>query len=163
MPKSGLNFPQVYLKPGELFLARQPTIILTILGSCIGATFWSRRLGAGALCHAMLPRCPERVARDRTSAKGRQYVDFCLRELARHFDEMGAVRSEVEVKLFGGADVLTGGVANRPTVGKLNCEMAMDVLREEGFVVSGASLGDRYGRKIRFNTESGDVLMMRLK
>lgn len=61
MPDAGLNFPQVYLKPGELYIAQEPTIILTILGSCIGATFWNRRLGVGALCHAMLPRVSRRV------------------------------------------------------------------------------------------------------
>lgn len=89
-------------------------------------------------------------------------MDFCISELARRFDEMGATRTEVEVKLFGGADVLPGGSAKQPTVGKLNCEAAMEVLRKEGVVVSGASLGDRFGRKIRFNTQTGDVLMMRL-
>ena len=51
--------PEVYLQPGESYLARKPTIIRTILGSCVGVTFWSARLGIGALCHAQLPRMPD--------------------------------------------------------------------------------------------------------
>ena len=43
---------------GELYLARSPAILRTMLGSCVGVTFWSPRLGAGALCHGVLPRCP---------------------------------------------------------------------------------------------------------
>ena len=39
---------EVYLLPGEVHLARTPTIIRTILGSCVGVTFWSPKLGVGA-------------------------------------------------------------------------------------------------------------------
>ena len=46
---------EVYLHPGESYLARKPAIIRTILGSCVGVTFWSGRIGAGALCHAHCP------------------------------------------------------------------------------------------------------------
>ena len=31
----------VYLHPGESYLARKPAIIRTILGSCVGVAFWS--------------------------------------------------------------------------------------------------------------------------
>ena len=55
-PESTL--PEIYLSPGEMVLAREPTILATILGSCIGITFWCARLGVGALCHSILPRCP---------------------------------------------------------------------------------------------------------
>ena len=52
------ELPEVYLQPGESYLARKPAIIRTILGSCVGVTFWCARLGVGALRHAQLPRCP---------------------------------------------------------------------------------------------------------
>ena len=35
--------PEVYLRPGESYLARKPAIIRTILGSCVGVTFWSAK------------------------------------------------------------------------------------------------------------------------
>jgi hypothetical protein len=50
--------PKYSVQPGELYLARKPAILRTILGSCVSVTFWSARLGAGALCHGVLPRCP---------------------------------------------------------------------------------------------------------
>jgi chemotaxis receptor (MCP) glutamine deamidase CheD len=49
----------------------------------------------------------------------------------------------------------------RPTVGRLNIEMAMKVLEEEGFAVSASSLGGRRGVNIYFNTETGEVLLQR--
>ena len=82
------------MQPGESYLAREPTIIRTILGSCVGVTFWSARLGVGALCHAQLPRCPKKPPAGLTQAAGRRYVDFAIRDLARQFDELGVSRTE---------------------------------------------------------------------
>ena len=80
---------EVYLHPGESYLARKPAIIRTILGSCVGVTFWSARLGVGALCHALLPRCPANSSIGLSLANGHRYVDFSIRDLARQFDELG--------------------------------------------------------------------------
>ena len=62
MTESALILPDLDLQPGELYLARKPAILRTILGSCVGVTFWSARLGAGALCHGVLPRCPQEAS-----------------------------------------------------------------------------------------------------
>jgi chemotaxis protein CheD len=157
-PEEGL--PEIFLQPGETFLAREPTVIATILGSCVGVTFWCGRLGIGALCHSMLPRCP---AGRLSIAVGCRYVDFCIRHFAWQFDSIGAVRSEVQVKVFGGADVLAvDNPRSRPTVGRLNFEAAIEVLRDEGYAVTASSVGDTFGRKIRFDTGSGEVRLVRL-
>ena len=153
------ELPDIYLQPGDVCLARRPAIIRTILGSCVGVTFWSARFNAGALCHALLPRCPKNASNGLIPAEGYRYVDFAVRDLARQFDEIGALRQEVEVKLFGGADVLPVSVAGplRPTVGRQNCEMAIDVVSDEGFRVIASSLGGNSGRSIQFYTGTGEV------
>src|SRR3954453_23230386 len=111
-------------QPGELYLARHPAILRTILGSCVGVTFWSSRLGAGALCHGVLPKCPLAWPAGAKDTESHRYVDFSIHYLARQFDALGASRRELQVKLFGGADVLPAtGVEGRPTVGSLNCKM----------------------------------------
>ncbi len=91
-------------------------------------------------------------------------MDFSIRDLARQFDNLGAHRTEVEVKLFGGADVLlvSEGASAKATVGKLNCEAAIEVLRAEGFAVTASSLGGTSGLNIRFDTRTGEVLLRRL-
>jgi chemotaxis protein CheD len=166
MPPHDDELPHVYLRPGEFFLAREPTVIRTILGSCVGITFWSARLRIGALCHSMLPRAPTNLfdsGSEINLAEGRRYVDFCIHDLARQFDELGVPRTQVRVKLFGGADVLA--VANpcaKPTVGRQNADTALHILAEEGYTIEAKSLGDVFGRKIRFNTGNGDVLVRKL-
>jgi chemotaxis protein CheD len=154
--------PEVYVQPGESRLVREPTILRTLLGSCVGIAFRIPRLGVAALCHPMLPRCPARPATILSRSANCRYVDFAIRDLAQHFNQLGVRCDEVEVKLFGGGDVLlTGNDAARPTVGRLNIEAAMKVLEEEGFAVSASSLGGKRGVNIRFNTQTGEVLLQR--
>lgn len=151
------------MQPGECPLVTEPAMICTVLGSCVGITFHVPRLGIGGLCHPMLPKYPvNRLVTMSESAKCR-YVDFTIRAMARRLDSLRAGRGEIEVKLFGGADVLTVSEnATRPSVGKLNCEAAMRVLEEEGFKVAASSLGGRQGVHIRFQTVTGEVLLRRL-
>jgi chemotaxis protein CheD len=158
--KEGLS--EIYLQPGESRLVKEPTILRTLLGSCVGIAFRVPRLGLGALCHPMLPRFPAKQALTLTRSAGRRYVDYAIRDLARQFDALGAQREEVEVKIFGGGDVLvTVDDAARPTVGRLNSEAAMKVLEEEGFYVSASSMGGKRGVNIYFNTRTGEVLLQR--
>jgi len=164
MPKAGRVLPDLNLQPGELYLSRGPAILRTILGSCVSATFWSRRLGAGALCHGVLPRCPSAWPPGFHDSEGHRYVDFSIRYLAQQFGALGVSRDELEVKLFGGADVLPllSERADRPTVGALNCQAALETLTKEGMAVTASDLGGTRGRRIHFHTGTGVVLVCRL-
>ncbi|HMD71387.1 MAG TPA: chemotaxis protein CheD [Bryobacteraceae bacterium] len=154
------DLPEISVQPGQIYLARSPMMLQTILGSCVGATFWSARLGAGALCHGVLPICP----RGTGAPAGHRYVDFSIRYLLEQFDSLGASRQEMEVKLFGGADVLPVSAvrAHIATVGVMNCQTALQVLEQEGLRVAASDLGGTRGRTIHFDTGTGDVLVHRL-
>jgi len=162
MPEFDATLPVVYIHPGESHLVRKPTILRTLLGSCVGITFLIPRLRIGALCHPMLPTYPLTPPPGLIPGSGHRYVDFAIHDLTHQFDALGAHRSEVQVKLFGGGDVLMVQSENsRPTVGKLNIEVALKVLEEVGFTVIASSLGGVRGVNIIFNTETGEVLLQR--
>lgn len=153
---------QVHVQPGESRLVQEPSIVCTLLGSCVGITFWVRRMGIGALCHPMLPSAPARLAVQDAGAGHRRFVDFTIRELAGRFDALGATRAETVVKVFGGADVLDFDTSRaRPTIGKLNRDAAMRILVAEGYRIAASSVGGRSGMQIRFNTNTGEVLLRR--
>ena len=89
MAEPEVSLPEIYLRPGEMVLAREPTILATILGSCIGVTFWCARLRVGALCHSILPTYPRPSAGKIRDTTGYRYVDFCVRSLASQFNILG--------------------------------------------------------------------------
>lgn len=160
---SGEEMPEVYVQPGESHLVRGPAVMRTLLGSCVGVTFLHRRLGIAALCHPMLPQHPDAKREPLSLATARRYVDFAIRDLAAQFDALGAPRGEVEIKVFGGGDVLQTGDESRPTVGRLNRETALEVLRDEGFEVAASRLGGPCGVHIDFYTVTGEVRLRRLE
>lgn len=163
MPSPDEAVPELYVQPGECHLVTKRTVLRSVLGSCVGITFRVPRLEIGALCHPMLPRCPAHRVAGMSAAAGRRYVDFVIREMAQHLDSLGAARAETQVKVFGGADVLSfADAGSRPTVGKLNGEAAMQSLKEEGFTVSACSLGGSLGVNIQLDTATGEVLLRRL-
>jgi chemotaxis protein CheD len=104
-----------------------------------------------------MPTCPART----DGAEGYRYVDFAIRDLIHRFEILGARRSEIEVKVFGGADVLPALATSstRQTVGAQNCQTAEDVLHEEGLKILAFDIGGPDGRVIEFDTSNGEVLV----
>jgi chemotaxis protein CheD len=160
MAEHNIELAEVYLQPGEVYLARSPTVLKTLLGSCVGVTFWSPRLGLGALCHGVLPRCPAGVR----NLDGNRYVDFAICHLIRLLEGFGAVSGEVQVKVFGGADTLPviADRSWRATVGQQNCQSALEVLRRQSYAVLTSDTGGVAGRTINFDTSTGIVLVRHL-
>lgn len=154
---------EIYVQPGESHLVSEPAVLRTVLGSCVGVTFLVPRLGVGALCHPMMPKCPSAQSAKLSVHTGRRYVDFAIRDMARQLERLGATRAEAIVKLFGGNDVLTVNSDNaQPTIGRQNAEAALRVLAEEGFTVAASRLGGDHGVHISFETVHGEVLLRRL-
>ncbi len=155
------DLPEFYLQPGELRIVRNPSILKTVLGSCVGITFHAPRLAVSALCHPMMPTHTTNPCVRIDPIAARRYVDYVIREVADSFDSLGTARREVEVKLFGGADVLASSRKNA-TVGRMNAETALLVLEDEGFQVLASHLGGSRGVFIEFHTDTGEVLLRKL-
>lgn len=158
MDHDGMNNSVIYLKPGEMYFGETPGTVTTVLGSCIAIVMHNRRLRLGAICHAMLPDgiCDE---------GGLRYLNCALTEMLDRFLARGVGCAEIEVKLFGGGDVLmpAGGGTRGKTVGRQNIETAMELIEREGLKLVSYDLGGPSGRKILFRTDTGEVLVKRLR
>lgn len=150
--------PKTFLKPGEMHFAINPTIVSTVLGSCISVTMYDAEHRMGAICHAVLP--DELIAGDPY-----RYVDSSIREMLRRFQRHGIKKESLEVKLFGGADILPpGGNDYRAmTVGKQNIFRANEVIKWQRLHLVASDVGGIRGRKILFHTYSGEVYLQRLR
>jgi chemotaxis protein CheD len=98
MSRAGEELPVVYLKAGEMHYAERPSLVVTVLGSCLSVTMHCRRLGIGGICHGLLPSCEDRRACSKGCSTGFKYVDCSLRQMIELFDRAGARRRDVEVK-----------------------------------------------------------------
>ena len=93
------DLPVIFLKPGELYLGEQPTVVTTILGSCVSLIFFHQPRQLGAICHALLPT-------DAHQENSFRFVDRAFFWMLEQFQARGITTSQIQVKLFGGADVL---------------------------------------------------------
>ena len=158
------GLPLCYLKPGDFFLALQPTVIKTVLGSCLTVTMYAPRTGYGAACHALQPVCRRRTLHcrpDQCQEKFR-YVECVIPEMIRQLQRYGVAMAELEVKIFGGADMMTRNMPDHHRIGKANVKKAREVLAELGLAIKNADVGGDTGRQLIFNTQTGDVWIKRL-
>ncbi len=153
------ELPTVYLRPGEFFFASEPTVITTVLGSCVSVTLFAPGAGRGAMCHASLPFLPPGGC----PGDGR-YADASVRAMLARFRAAGIAPGELEAKIFGGAAVLgSGGEPIRGSMGEQNVASALASLGAEGVRLSVRDVGGGVGRKLFFFAHTGEVFMRRIK
>lgn len=141
---------KVYLAPGELYATSKPSQVVVVLGSCVSIILYCRRRGISTVCHAQLPSGPPGNVR---------FVDAAIRWMREWFAAQDIRAPDLEVSLFGGGDMFgpISKARKTKTVGRQNIERALDVIKAEGLILSRGDVGGRIGRKILFNTQTGNI------
>jgi chemotaxis protein CheD len=138
---------QHYLHPGELFVSEQPTLVTTILGSCVAVCLFDPIARVGGMNHYLLPV----AGRERSTRFG----DVAIPALLEGVLSRGASRAYLQAKVFGGACVVACFRGNRRHLGEENAELALLALEREGIPVLDGDVGGNQGRKLLFRTDEG--------
>jgi chemotaxis protein CheD len=140
----------IYLAPGLLHAAGAPTAITTVLGSCVAVCLHDPGAAVGGMNHYLLP-WP--VARERSTRFGNAAIEGLLEAVLR----LGAHRSRLRAKVFGGAGLLGPPGAARGALGDENVRLAHHLLGELGIPVLDGDVGGERGRRLVFHTDTGDA------
>ena len=166
MRHDGSHLPHHYLKPGEMFFSQQPTIVTTLLGSCVAVTMFHAKRGIGAICHGLLPYCREADARrcGQDCFFSFKYMDCSIRRMFEQFKAYGIQPGDLEIKMFGGADMfgVSESDGRRMTIGRQNLLVTKKIMKDEMIRIAAEDVGGERGRKIFFFTHTGEVLLKRL-
>lgn len=148
------------LLPGDFYVTREDEVLDTVLGSCVAACIRSPRLRMGGMNHFMLPRPSGMGADTWDDVRGRatRYGTASMEQLINRILSSGANRNELEVKVFGGARVLTA----MTDVGNHNVAFVRDFLKNEGLKVSAEDVGDTCPRHVQFFPATGKVRVRHL-
>ena len=155
---------RVYLKPGQMCVTTSPTRITTVLGSCISVTLYHRKTKAAAICHAILPHCKLNPFCPDQCSDMYKYVSCVIPTMIKMLALMGIHASELELKLFGGAAVIgkTGFKSKCKPVGQMNVEAALQTIAAQQLKLKLVDVGGSSGKKIWFDTKTGEVILRRL-
>jgi chemotaxis protein CheD len=147
------------LLPGEYYVTRNDMVLVTVLGSCVAACIRDIHSGVGGMNHFMLP--DSGADRGTPASESARYGAFAMEVLLNELIKLGAKRSQLEAKVFGGGAVMSG--LTQANVGERNASFVLDYLQLEGIRLAARDLLDIYPRKVYFFPRSGRVVVRKLK
>jgi len=146
----------VKVLPGEYFVTTMNMVLVTVLGSCVSACIRDREKGIGGMNHFMLAETTERSS----VSPSARYGVYAMEILINHLLKLGARRSSLEAKVFGGGRVMASLTSS--SVGDRNASFAVEFLNTEGIKIVSQDLLDIHPRKVYFFPNSGRALVKKL-
>jgi chemotaxis protein CheD len=139
-----------FLYPSALFASREPHVVNTILGSCVGVCLYDPILKYGGINHYMLPLW------NGQGLASPKYGNIAINKLVEKMISFGSNPITLKAKVFGGANIFESNLLQFQ-IGERNIAIAMDLLKEYKIQVIGSSVGGTIGRKIQYFTHTGAV------
>lgn len=139
---------------GDCCVSTQPReMMVTVLGSCIAACIRDPFAGVGGMNHFLLP--------DSANVTGvsTRYGAYAMEKLINEILKNGGRRERLEVKLFGGGNV----IENSAKIGEKNCIFVTEYVKSEGLKVATQDLGGTSPRRVHYYTDTGKVMVRKLK
>lgn len=149
------------LLPGDFYVTREDEVLDTVLGSCVSACIRNPKTGVGGMNHFMLPHPRSGEKPDSWSSlasSATRYGSASMEQLINRILGAGGVRTDLEVKIFGGARVLAAAT----DVGQGNVEFVRGYLRNEGLKAVSEDVGKTTPRHIQYFPASGKVRVRHL-
>lgn len=149
-----IDLPGRYLFPAEIFVTSEPTMVSTVLGSCVAVCLWDSRSVIGGMNHYLLPLW------NGDGLATPKYGNIAIRQLVEKVIAKGGERKNMQAKIFGGA-AMWSNTEGLYAIGLRNIELAQQQLKELQIPVVASDVGGMLTRKIFFNTGDGSVLLRR--
>jgi chemotaxis protein CheD len=135
--------------------AENDVLLMTLLGSCIAVCVRDPVSGVGGMNHFLLPRSGDALDKHSESMR---YGTYSMEQLLNRLYNKGAVKSRLELKVFGGANV----IKQSAKIGERNVAFIREFIKAEGLHVAGADLGGDRGRRLIYHPLSGRVMLKRM-
>lgn len=152
------NVDVIKLISGECYFTDKPgKMIVTILGSCVAACMRDPVMKIGGMNHFLLPDTTDNGAKD--TSESARYGAYAMEQLINGIVNLGGLKSRLEVKVFGGGNVIN----NSAMIGSKNVAFVKKFLKDEGLPIVSEDLGDTYPRRLRYYPDTGKVMLMKLR
>lgn len=139
---------------GDCYVSNKPDqMMVTVLGSCIAACIRDPLARVGGMNHFLLP--------DGASASDAplRYGAYSMEKLINDILKMGGQKSRLEVKVFGGGNVIESSAM----IGDKNVNFIRKYLKQEDIKICQEDLGGNSARRIHYFTDTGKVMMRKIK
>ncbi|MFC1569485.1 chemotaxis protein CheD [bacterium] len=141
----------------EIYVAKAPCIIKTVVGSCIALCIWDQETKIGGMAHIMMPH-----HNGDTSAPQGKYADIAVHALIEKMQKEGALLKNMIATCIGGAAMFGKINELKSTVGERNADIVKNLLTNYTIPIMIESVGGFAGRKVALNCNDGGVTVTML-
>jgi len=140
-----------FLRPGQFYASRRPVMTETLVGSCVTVCLYNTKEGFGAMNHFLRDRPV-----DPSDPEIGTYGTTATRRIVATMLKIDGEPRHYQASIFGGAAVLKTANADG-SIGQGNVAAALEVLKAAGIRVVRQEVGGTRGRRVRFNTQTGEI------
>lgn len=138
-----------FLFPSTIFAQEKRHLVDTILGSCVSVCLFDNYLKIGGINHYMMPFW------NGDGLATPKYGNIANEKLYERMISLGSKNFNITAKVFGGANQINNSIG----IGEKNITVARLQLEELKIKIVAENVGGAIGRKIWFDTGTGEVIM----
>lgn len=148
----------IWIFQGDFYVSSRPDLFLTtVLGSCIAVCIRDPIAGCGGMNHFLLPDAENRE--EHFPSLALRYGSYSIERLVNAILSRGGKRERLEIKVFGGANVMT----RMSDVGSRNVDFIEQYFAKERLTITAADLRGKFPRKLRYFPISGRAQVCTLR
>ncbi|MBX9926752.1 MAG: chemoreceptor glutamine deamidase CheD [Hyphomicrobiaceae bacterium] len=145
-----LNAMVVSVCQGDYYVSARPNEVLsTLLGSCIAVCMRDPKIGCGGMNHFVLPS--QSAFTGALPSPVLRYGSYSIERLTNDLVARGAKRSRLEIKVFGGANILAG----TRNFGHSNADFVERYFAREGLRIAAKDVRGTVARRLRYYPVAG--------
>jgi chemotaxis protein CheD len=142
-----------FLHPGFIYVSTRPTVISTVIGSCVAVYIYDQRRRTGGVNHFQFPFIYEK---EQATAR---YGNVAIPTLIHMMINDGSKLKYLEAQIFGGAYHPKLSPKN---IGIDNIKIARQTLAQKKIRIVSEDVGGKKGRKIVFNTSANEIAVVKV-
>ncbi len=149
---------RITLRPGDHRATTDSTVLSTLLGSCVAACLYDPAARVSGMNHFLLANRRYSRSMPLNITEAGRYGIHAMELLINDMMKLGAQRSRLQAKVFGGGAILDERADSHfLCVGDVNQRFIREFLAAEGIRIVSEDLGGELGRVIHFHTDTFQV------
>ncbi|MBV5278787.1 MAG: chemotaxis protein CheD [Campylobacteraceae bacterium] len=144
--------PRKFIHVGEIFVAINPTEIVTVLGSCVSVCLYDKVEMIGAMNHYLLPLW------NGNGLESPKYGNISIPKMIENMENIGCSRRNMEAKIFGGANIHKTNTEGQ-MIGQKNIMIAKEILRKYTIPIKAEDTSGNNGRRIMMISDVNRIIL----
>ncbi len=143
-----------FLEPGYICFDKGTKVIQAVLGSGVAVCLWDSKRKYGGMSHFVYPRTKD--SKKATPV----YGNVAIIALIKMIKELGSSNGDIKAHIIGGGH--PEDILGNNNIGLDNIKIAQKILNKKGIVIASEDVGGIMGKKVVFDTETGQIIVMKV-